>query len=80
MSDFKTYKTIFMSVFSLSEDELENNPAMTDVDLWDSVGHINLIAELEDAFNIEITMEEMSDLISYEKGIELLGQHGIHFQ
>ena len=40
----------------------------------------NLIAELEDAFNIEITMEEMSDLISYEKGIELLGQHGIHFQ
>lgn len=80
MDHLKKYKDVFMNVFSLSEEDLENNPAMANVELWDSVGHINLIAELEDAFNIEITMEEMSALISYEKGRELLEQHGIHFQ
>ncbi len=80
MNCFEEYKNIFMRVFSLSEEELEKNPSMTDVELWDSVGHINLIAELEDAFNIEITIDEMSEFISYEKGWEILGQHGIPVQ
>lgn len=80
MNCLQKYKDIFMRVFFLSEDELGENPAMTNVELWDSVGHINLIAELEDAFNIEITIEEMSELVSYEKGKEILEKHGINLQ
>lgn len=80
MNCLQKYKDIFMRVFFLSEDELGENPAMTNIELWDSVGHINLIAELEDAFNIEITIEEMSELVSYEKGKEILEKHGINLQ
>lgn len=78
MSNLDKYKTIFSSVFSLPENIFEKNPTMQDIELWDSVGHIQLIAEIEDAFNIEITIEEMSELTSYEKGKEILAQHHIN--
>lgn len=47
---------------------------------WDSVGHITLISELEDAFDIEIETEDVIDFSSYEKGKEILtNNYGIEF-
>lgn len=77
MNDLDKYKNIFFRVFSLLESDLEKNPSMQNVELWDSIGHINLITELEDAFNIEITIEEMSEFTSYEKGKSILEHHGV---
>ena len=44
---------------------------------WDSIGHMMLIAALEEAFSIEFEPEEMLELDSYGKGIELLRKKGI---
>ena len=64
MNYIEKYNNIFMKTFSLTEDDLNKNPTMNDIELWDSVGHINLIAEIEDEFNIEISIDEMSELTS----------------
>jgi acyl carrier protein len=77
MNYLNKYKEMFMNSFSLAESDLEKNPTMQEVDLWDSVGHINFIADLEDAFDIEITIEEMSGLTSFERGKEILKAHNI---
>ena len=39
---------------------------------WDSVGHMGLVAALEDAFDIMMDTDDIIDFSSYNKGIEIL--------
>lgn len=48
-----------------------------DVPAWDSVGHMGLISELEDAFDIQFETDDIVDFNSYEKGIELLRKYNV---
>jgi acyl carrier protein len=48
-----------------------------DVPAWDSVGHMGLISELEDAFDIQFETDDIVDFGSYEKGIELLKKYDV---
>jgi len=50
------------------------------IEAWDSVGHMSLIAELEDAFDIMMETDDIIDLDSYEKGKKILStNYGIKF-
>ena len=42
------------------------------IELWDSVGHMNLVANIEDAFDVMMETDDIIDLSSYEKGKEIL--------
>ena len=42
---------------------------------WDSVGHMTLIAALEDAFDIMMDTDDIIDFSSYEKGKEILASN-----
>ncbi len=44
---------------------------------WDSVGHMTLIAALEDAFDIMMEMDDIIDLSSFEKGKEILRKYDV---
>ena len=44
---------------------------------WDSVGHMGLISEIEDAFDIQFETDDIVDFNSYEKGIELLAKYDV---
>ena len=46
-------------------------------DQWDSVGHMSLIAALEDAFDIMVDMDDIIDLSSFEKGKEILAKYDV---
>lgn len=44
---------------------------------WDSVGHMGLIAEIEEAFGIELEMDDVIDFGSYVKGKEILKKYNV---
>lgn len=44
---------------------------------WDSVGHMRLIANLEDAFDIMLDMDDIIDFSSFEKGKEILRKYDV---
>ena len=44
---------------------------------WDSVGHMTLVANLEDAFDIMMDMDDIIDLSSFEKGKEILRKYDV---
>ena len=46
---------------------------------WDSVGHMSLIAELEEVFDIMMEMDDIIDFSSYKKGFELIEKYGVEF-
>jgi len=78
MTNKQKYNHVFMETFGISEGdlaELEYNA----IQAWDSVGHMGLMAALEDTFDIMLDMEEIIDFSSYKVGIETLEKHNIHF-
>ena len=43
-----------------------------DIEAWDSVGHMGLIAAIEEAFGIMMEADDIIDFSSFEKGKEIL--------
>ena len=43
---------------------------------WDSTAHMTLIAEIESAFDIMLSSEEVIDLSSFAKAREIVARHG----
>ena len=71
MGNLEKYNKVFIESFELTEDKLAGLKYQA-TELWDSVGHMTLIANLEDAFDIMMETDDIIDLSSYEKGIDIL--------
>lgn len=71
MTNKEKYNTAFMETFAIQKEKLTNLEYMSIPD-WDSVGHMSLISELEDSFEITMDTDDIIDFISYEKGLEIL--------
>ena len=66
-----------MEAFNIQEESLVPDLEFESISDWDSIGHMNLIAELEDAFEISMEMDDIIDFSSYVKGIEILKKYDI---
>lgn len=71
MTNLEKYTQAFVDSFEVSEDEAKNLKYQ-DIKAWDSVGHMGLVANLEEAFDIMMETEDIIDLSSFEKGKEIL--------
>ena len=80
MSNLEKYNNAFIETFEITEDQLAGLKYQ-DIEAWDSVGHMSLIAALEDAFDIMMDTDDIIDFNSYEKGKELLSKetYGVTF-
>jgi acyl carrier protein len=76
MNNREKYNNAFIESLDVTEDQLADLKYQ-DVPTWDSVGHMGLISELEDAFDIQMETDDIVDFNSYEKGIELLAKYGV---
>ncbi|MBP3889432.1 MAG: acyl carrier protein [Cellulosilyticum sp.] len=77
MSNLQKYNDVFKQCLGVTEDNLNSQLTYQSVEDWDSVGHMNLIAELEDCFEIMMETEDIIDFNSYEKGKEILLKYQI---
>lgn len=76
MNNLEKYNKAFMESLDIEEDQLVGL-AYQDVPAWDSVGHMGLISEIEDAFDIQFETDDIVDFNSYEKGKELLKKYDV---
>ena len=65
-----------MESFGIDESSLKDLE-YNSIPEWDSVGHMGLIAAIEEEFNIMMEMDEIIDFSGYEKGKEILDNHDI---
>ena len=70
------YNTAFTESFGIDESALDDLEYESIVE-WDSVGHMGLIAEIEEAFDIQLEMDDVIDFSSYDKGKEILKKYNI---
>lgn len=80
MSNLEKYNAAFLECFEITEHQL-TGLKYQDITAWDSVGHMGLIAALEDAFDIMFDTDDIIDFSSYEKGKEILAkaEYGVEF-
>ena len=74
------YNQAFKAAFDIDEEIIGTDLKYESIQEWDSIGHMALIAELEDAFGISMEMDDIIDFSSYEKGKELLKNYEITIQ
>lgn len=76
MTALEKYNAIFKELFGAQEDEL-NKLAYQSAANWDSVGHMGLMAALEEKFEIMLETEDIIAFSSYEKGREILRKYDV---
>ena len=76
MTNREKYVAAFVEAFEVSSEEAEKLEYQS-IDAWDSVGHMSLIAEIEDSFDIQMETDDIIDFGSFEKGIELLKKYDV---
>lgn len=77
MTNIEKYNQAFVEVFGVDESVLNDSFAKDSVDGWDSVHQLNIIALLEESFDIMFDPEDIMEFTSYGKGRELLKKYGV---
>ena len=80
MNNNAMYDAAFLQLFQLDNVALLTGLEYQGVPMWDSVGHMELIARLESDFNVMIDMDDVIDFSSYLKGKDILLKYKVLFE
>ena len=67
---------VFRDVFDDEEIVLSDSTTADDIEAWDSLEHISLIAAVEKAFGMRFTMREVSGMKNVGEMVDILLQRG----
>ncbi len=76
MTNLERYDKLFMDAFRLAPEKL---PGLKyrGIPEWDSVGHMDLMSAMEEAYGINISTPDLLSFSSYEAGKEILAKYGV---
>ncbi|RKD30165.1 acyl carrier protein [Lacrimispora algidixylanolytica] len=76
MTNLEIYNRMFIRDLRVKEEDL---PGLKyrGIRTWDSLGHMDLIADLEEKYDIHISTSDVMNFSSYEKGMEVLAKYGV---
>lgn len=77
MTNKEKYDQVFMECFLIEKSALNDEFVYQSVPEWDSVGHMGLIAGLEETFDIMMETDDIIDFSSYKRGIEIITKYNI---
>ena len=76
MSNREKYAAVFTSTFLVEESVLANLK-YKDIAAWDSLGHMALMAALEETFGIEMDIDDIIEFSSFEVGRTILAKYDV---
>ena len=74
MTNLEKYTQAFCDSLDVSKDEAEKLEYQA-ISAWDSVGHMELVSAVEEAFDIMMDTDDIIDFNSFEKGKEILSKN-----
>ena len=63
-------ENLLKETFQIEKINLESS--MDDIPEWDSIGHMTLMSNLEEAFKVTLETDDIVDFSSFKKGKEIL--------
>lgn len=67
----------FVQCFGIDRETVTPKLAYQSIQQWDSVGHMALVAEIENTFNVTFDTDEIIDMSDVAKAVEILERHGV---
>ena len=77
MNNKKKYIEIFTKSLSIDIKKFNEKIKYNDIPEWDSIGHMTLMSELEEGFDISIDTDDIIDFSSFKKGIQILKKYKV---
>ena len=77
MSNLEKYESAFKTAFEIEEGI--SDLKYQEIPQWDSVGHMRLMALIEENFDVMFETEDTLAFDSFEHGKEILKKHGVEF-
>lgn len=78
MTNLEKYEEAFLKNFRVTREQLPELQYRR-IEDWDSLGHMDLMSDLEEAFGIRIAGLDVLAFSSYEKGKTILAKYGVEF-
>jgi acyl carrier protein len=79
VSSLEKLKYAFIAVLALSPDTNFESVVFGQTPGWDSVAHMVLVSEIETAFDIMLTTENVIGMSSFSKAKEIVANNGVSF-
>lgn len=76
MNNLEKLTKVFADTFGIAVNEV-TGLQYQGIEQWDSVGHMTLVAAIEDEFGIEMDTDDIIDMSSFEKAKEIVAKYGI---
>jgi acyl carrier protein len=67
----------FVQTFGIERDQVTLDLAYQAIEQWDSVGHMALVAEIENTFNVTLDTDDIIGMSDVGKAIEILRRYGV---
>lgn len=68
---------LFSKAFGIEPAQFSLETVPEDVMQWDSLGHMRLVGELEEGFGVQFEVDEITEMSSGRKIIEILQAKGV---
>ena len=70
-------KKLMADLFEIKEDEITDESSMDNIENWDSLSHLRLIASIEELFKTSMSTDEMVEMTSFANTKRILRAKGI---
>ena len=79
LSNKDRYSKVFAESLEVDKSKIKDNLKYNSIPEWDSIGHMTLVAALEEEFSISVETDDIIDFSSFKKGYEILEKYGVKF-
>jgi acyl carrier protein len=69
-------KSVMAKVFGVPVEAITGDASPDSIEKWDSLRHMNLVLALEEEFGVELTDDQVVEILSYPLIKIILGEHG----
>ncbi|HEV2781840.1 MAG TPA: acyl carrier protein [Actinophytocola sp.] len=70
-------KDVFVQALDLGDDIEVETLKYRDIEAWDSVGHMALVAAIEDEFDVQLETDQVIDMSSFKVALDMLRGFGL---
>lgn len=70
-------KKVMSDILGVDEIQINENTSPETIESWDSLKQMNLIVAFEEEFDIELTDEDISEMLNYKLIVEVIKEKGV---
>jgi acyl carrier protein len=71
----KKLKGIFANILGVDESKITDSIAYNSFEPWDSLKHLQLVSEMEEAFGVQIEMDDIIAMENFKVVKQILGKY-----